>query len=422
MNVLIVTGHDIWGSPKAFSPIKNLLLALGQNGHKAIFLTNDKVNDDSTLMYGPPVREFHQNVIVKRFHIPGDSHIYPIVKKIPVLRCLRGKLRMEILFPGMAFFFGISLARKYKVDILYSYEIYGSFVAFLLAKIFRTPLVLRYQGTLMSHVFAEAKKNLRGKLNVLRYYLHIFALKLPADLIVMTDDGTLGEDTVRKLGNKSRMVFWRNGFDYANQTRIEQSKEEIRRELGLPKDAKVMLSVGRLVDWKRVERIFRALPDLVEKIPGFYYVCVGTGKMRQQLYEIARQSGVLDRVLFAGHKDHKDVIKYFHAADVFISTNDWSNVGNTTLEAMLCGLPVVVYNIGDTSKVVKNMQNGILLDRVDPKAVAQGVVDVLMNEQLRRKLGVNAKKWADTNLWTWEQRMAAEIGEMQKLVDKKLDK
>lgn len=419
MNVLIITGHDVWGSLDSFSPLKNLLLALATGGHKVILLTYDKVNDATYLMYGPPVRSFHPKVAVRRFHIPGDRYIWPVIKKIPLIRSIWNRLRMEVLFPILALWHGLRISGPSRPDIIYGYEIFGSLPAYLLSKILRRKLILRYQGTLLSFLMLKAKKSLVGKLNVARHYLHLLALKLPADLIVMTNDGTRGDWVLERLGNKSRMVFWLNGVDFERKIKISASKEQLRDDLRLPKDIKILLSVSRLAKWKRLERIVNALPFIVKELPNFLYVCVGSGEMQQELEELAEQLGVRKYMLFGGYVLHKNVIKYMHAADVFISMNDWTNANNPVFEAMICGMPIVTYDIGDTSKMIHDKENGILLSTDSPRIVAEAVIKLMSDEQLRNRLKKKAQEFAQARFWTWEERMAAEIAELESLLAKK---
>ena len=419
MKVLIITAHDVCGSLDNSSSFPNLLLALAAEGHKVMLLTHDKVNDALCLMYGPPLKSFPPNMAVRRFHIPGDRYIWPVMRKLPIMRSIYNRLRMEIAFPLLSFYNGLKIAYSFRPDLLYGYEIFGSLPAYVLSKILRRKLVLRYQGTLLSFLMLKAKKSLVGKLNVARHYLHLLALKLPADLIIMTNDGTRGDWVLKRLGNKSRMVFWLNGVDFERKIKISESKEQLRDDLRLPKDIKILLSVSRLANWKRVDRIVRALPFIIEKVPDFTYLCVGDGEMRQSLQLLAENLAVEKHVIFAGSVPQKDVIKYMHAADVFISMNDWTNAGNPTFEAMICGMPIVTYDIGDTSKMIHDKENGILLSTDSPKIVAEAVIKLMSDEQLRNRLKKKAQEFAQARFWTWEERMAAEIAELESLLAKK---
>jgi len=265
----------------------------------------------------------------------------------------------------------------------------------------------------------EADKSLIGKLNLVRYHVHLSATKLPADLIVMTNDGTRGDWVLKRLGNKSRMVFWLNGVDFERKIKVSASKEQLRDDLRLPKDIKILLSVSRLANWKRVDRIIRALPFVIEKVPDFTYLCVGDGEARQPLQLLAEKLAVGKHVIFTGSVPQKEVIKYMHAADVFISMYDLSNVGNPLLEAMICGMPIITYDVGDTCEFIQDGVNAVLLPTDSPRIVAEAIIKLMGDEQLRNKLKKKAQEFAQARFWSWEERMAAEIAELESLLAKK---
>jgi glycosyltransferase involved in cell wall biosynthesis len=76
---------------------------------------------------------------------------------------------------------------------------------------------------------------------------------------------------------------------------------------------------------------------------------------------------------FEGAVQQQDVVRYLHAADVFLSLNDLSNVGNPLLEAMACGKPIVTVDSGTTGQLIHDGETGILLSTGEPEAVARAV-------------------------------------------------
>ncbi len=99
------------------------------------------------------------------------------------------------------------LCQEGDVDLVYGYEIYGTPVARRAADAFDLPMVARYQGTLMSE-----RQHMR--LSRLRFWKHVRGLSTPADLVVMTNDGTLGRDYLLSLGHAEDTIrFWMNGVD-----------------------------------------------------------------------------------------------------------------------------------------------------------------------------------------------------------------
>ena len=126
------------------------------------------------------------------------------------------------------------------VDLVYGYEIYGTPVARRAADKFGLPMVARFQGTLMSE-----RRKMRAA--TLRFWKHVRGLSVPADLIVMTNDGTLGLDYLLSIGQPADKIrFWMNGVD---RSILNAPAHDIRERHGIPAEAPVLLSAWLVPDW-----------------------------------------------------------------------------------------------------------------------------------------------------------------------------
>ena len=237
----------------------------------------------------------------------------------------------------------------------------------------------------------------------------------------MTNDGTQGDKVLLELGvDMHRVRFWMNGVNW-DYFRVLPAQAEARESLGI--GAKnVLLTLSRLVSWKRVERSIQALPNIICDFPNTLLIIVGDGPERENLKKLAQDLGVADHVCFAGAIPHNEIAKYFTAADIFLSFYDWSNVGNPLLEAMMAGKCIVTLNNGDTGQFVKNGENGILLEYEDLPQLAEVIKGLLADEERRKLLGVNARRFAEENFWTWEERIKAELSGIEKLVARRAGK
>ena len=120
---------------------------------------------------------------------------------------------------------------------------------------------------------------------------------------------------------------------------------------------------------------------------------------------------------FAGAVPQRDVMRYMHAADVFLATADLSNVGNPLLEAMACGMCIVAVDAGDTRDLVSDGRTGRLVDNSQRSGVVrpleERLADLLValasDAPLRARLASGAAAYAGEHFWTWDQRMAAEV-------------
>jgi glycosyltransferase involved in cell wall biosynthesis len=301
------------------------------------------------------------------------------------------------------------LCRRGDVDLVYGYEIYGTPVARRAAVAYGLPAVSRFQGTLMA-----SRRHL--PLANLRFHRYIAGHTIPADLIIMTNDGTCGRDYLLSLGQPAeRIRFWVNGSESVPP---REARDSSRRTLGVPDSAPLLLTVSRLVDWKRVDRAIRAIAQPALATLDTHLVVAGTGTDEARLRALADELDVSGRVRFVGAVPRGELASYYGAADLLVSLYDHSNLANPVMESMRAGLPVLALDVGGTSTVVKDGTNGALVpDGEDAVAVAGRIAALLSDREALRALGGSARQWAEKNLWTWEKRIATEADELDALID-----
>lgn len=426
MRLLLICALDVWSldQGKGAPTLERTLRAYGEAGH-----TIDAVIPDIGANHfyrgrgrgreqraeAPETRPDIPNVRFHTFHMPS-------LRDLPVLSRLPGpiaktdqKMRFALAFPWLAARKAESLLRDgAPFDAIYAYEVHAVLAARLLRRRgFRLPLVARYQGTVMYPALKDA-------MLYYRRYEEALALKTPADLVIMTDDGTQGDEVLARLkpASKTKTRFWRNGLD---MDRLHPASPDERRDaratLSVPDDAFVMLTASRLATWKRVDRAIRALPKVAAWAPNALLLVVGDGEERARLEALARDLRVTHHVRFAGAVPQADVMRYMHASDVFLAVADLSNVGNPLLEAMACGMCIVAVDAGDTRDLIADNATGRLVDNSNRSGIARPLEERLADllAQLagdapqRARLGEAAGAYAREHFWTWDQRMAAEV-------------
>jgi glycosyltransferase involved in cell wall biosynthesis len=111
----------------------------------------------------------------------------------------------------------------------------------------------------------------------------------------------------------------------------------VHEELGIPSDAKIILTVCRLAPAKNVSHLIRAFSLL--QSTDTYLVIVGDGPRRARLESLAQQLGAADRVRFVGWQS--DTVRFYQSADVFVLPSTYEPFGQVLLEAMACGVPCI---------------------------------------------------------------------------------
>jgi glycosyltransferase involved in cell wall biosynthesis len=183
----------------------------------------------------------------------------------------------------------------------------------------------------------------------------------------------------------------------------------VRRELGLPASAPVLVSVSRLFHWKGHADLLRALALVHRDVPEARLVVVGGeyppgGRYTDEMRALAAQLGVADRVLFTGHRP--DVARLLAAADVYAMPSFEEPFGLVYLEAMAMRRPVVALASGGVPEVVVHGETGLLSAPGDLPALAAHLVTVLRDPDLRARMGAAGRRRVETRFTP--ERMARE--------------
>jgi len=150
---------------------------------------------------------------------------------------------------------------------------------------------------------------------------------------------------------------------------------------GLPS----VLCVGRLVTYKGVEFLIRALENIKARLR-----IIGTGPLEGSLKNLAREKGIADRVEFLGHVSNQDLIAYYHACDVFVlpSITNAEMFGVVQLEAMACRKPVISTNLPTgVSWVNQHGKTGYVVPPGNAEVLARSIQHLISNSQLREEMG-----------------------------------
>lgn len=155
------------------------------------------------------------------------------------------------------------------------------------------------------------------------------------------------------------------------------SRAEARARLGIPDEARVLVSVGGLVERKGFHRVIECLPELLREHPKLMLLIVGAagpeGDYTPQLRQMVDSLGLQSQVRFLGGLPPHELKVPLSAADVFVLATRYEGWANVFLEAMACGLPVVSTQVGGNAQVVCRPELGILVPFGDSAALSLAI-------------------------------------------------
>lgn len=164
----------------------------------------------------------------------------------------------------------------------------------------------------------------------------------------------------------------------------------LRRELGLPEDAPLIGSVGRLNLQKGHRYLLAALPAVLAQVPETRALIVGDGDQSEPLKQQARELGVSERVSFAGHR--ADVPEVLGALDVFCISSTYEGTPLALFEAMAAAKAIVSTAVDGCREVLEEGVTGLLVPPSDPAALAGALVRALSDRELRAGLALRARE------------------------------
>jgi glycosyltransferase involved in cell wall biosynthesis len=141
-----------------------------------------------------------------------------------------------------------------------------------------------------------------------------------------------------------------------------------RRRMGIPEDAFVVGHLGRLAPEKNLEFLARAVADFVGSRPHAHFLVIGSGPSETTMRDVFAQAGLEARLHVAGILKQQELADALHAMDLFAFASTSETQGMVLTEAMAAGLPVVALDAPGAREVVRDRQNGRLLQEATPAA------------------------------------------------------
>jgi glycosyltransferase involved in cell wall biosynthesis len=188
---------------------------------------------------------------------------------------------------------------------------------------------------------------------------------------------------------RKKLVTIRYGLDDPPQAPSERTPEQ----LGIPRDAPLVLAIGRLIAQKDHATLLRAFARVHADVPDARLAVLGWGPLEAETRALADELGVGGATVIAGRVEPRD---WLTRADVFAHTSRWEGFGIVLLEAMLSSLPVVATRVSAVPEIVVDGETGLLADPGDADAVAAALASLLADAERRRALGSAGRERART--------------------------
>ncbi len=268
------------------------------------------------------------------------------------------------------------LVKRHQVDILHTHNSGPFFYGFLAGKLAGLAGLVHTE-----HSRLEQNHQLLSK----TYSLFSKGIyKIISDSIAVTNH------LVHVQGiSKEKVVTIYNGIDTDLYSK-SVCNLGLLEEIGIKPGSRVIGTVGRLEEPKDYVTLFAAFSKVCQRIPNLYWVIVGDGSLRSSLTERARAFNLLDKIVFLGSR--RDVHRILPLFDLFVLSSKSEGLPLSILEAMAASVPVIATSVGGIPEMIRDRENGLLVQPADVAALETCMADLLRNAEQAKSLSEAAFK------------------------------
>jgi glycosyltransferase involved in cell wall biosynthesis len=192
------------------------------------------------------------------------------------------------------------------------------------------------------------------------------------------------------ISRRTNLVTIRNGVDKEHIVEVI-SPEKMKASLGIPSSHRVVGNVAHIRPEKGQEYLLHAARRVIEQRPEVTFVIVGREKMAGEISRLKKMSselGIDKNVIFTGFRE--DIYDLMGIFDLFILSSLFEGLPIALLEAMSLGKPVVATAVGGIPEVIEDGVNGFLVPAKAPQLLAEKIVQLLKEDDLRTSFSQNA--------------------------------
>jgi glycosyltransferase involved in cell wall biosynthesis len=262
------------------------------------------------------------------------------------------------------------IIKREKPEILYSFGGHAPrILSWLAARTFPDiKLVWRYRGAGHKLLLRDKDLNYKAILFIEKY------ISASVPLAVYNSDASLSFGEGVNHIFKKQMVI-KNGIDTDKFKPDPDAKNRIRRVWGVSEDEKLVGIVGRVNPVKGYDVFIKAAASVLKKRKDVRFVCVGNGdkSYKRDLEKMSRELELGTYLVWAGVRS--DMTSVFNSMDIFCNASYAGGFQDVIGEAMACGVPCVVTDVGDSAKIVGD--TGIVVPHDNPEMLAGGLLAMI---------------------------------------------
>jgi len=194
------------------------------------------------------------------------------------------------------------------------------------------------------------------------------------------------------ISNREEVAIIYNGVVVSNENELidtEEIRRNLRKELGLHLNTRILLTVGRLNPQKGHELIIQAAKDINQEFDDIVFVWLGEGEHRNYLECKIHEYSLTQKILLLGHRN--DVTRFLLAADIFVFPTYYEGLPFALAEAMANNLPLIASNAGPNPELIDDRVHGLLFTTGDSDELCKAIKWALCNGDRMQEMAINAQ-------------------------------
>lgn len=293
------------------------------------------------------------------------------------------------------------LNKEKRFDIIHSQSVAAwYYITKNLKRKYKIPFIATMHGTSAGEIKSGInQKSIRGMAKVLFHILSYSTLGLKfvrsCDAIIAVSDDVAREIKTFFFVKPDKVYTIPNGID-TTLFNPNVDGSEIRKRYNIGEE-KLIFAVGRLEKEKGFQYLIDAFSLVLNEIKDVRLIIAGIGKYEDKLRKQIETSDLTKNVMLCGNVENEELPRYYNSCDIFV--NPTVRVEGLPLiipEAMACGKPVIASRIGGIPTVIDDGINGFLFPPGDCKSISENIIRLLKNQELRYKIGKNARIKAES--------------------------
>jgi exopolysaccharide biosynthesis polyprenyl glycosylphosphotransferase len=212
------------------------------------------------------------------------------------------------------------------------------------------------------------------------------------DRIVTVSEPDIQKGLMQGIGTKDKFTLINNGIDL-EKFRQDIGVQQVRSELGLDPECKLVGMVGRLDEQKNPLDLIKAAAIVSKSYSKVQFLIVGDGSLRPECEQLIDDLNLKDKFFLLGFRN--DVSRILPILTITAMSSLWEGLPLAFLESMSAGKPIVANDIDGASDVVVNGETGFLVSPHQPQAMAERILTLLNDEALCNHMGQVAQQRSD---------------------------